>query len=173
MHEGEGRQEVVGLPPDLPGCSDINENDPRRSEVKSRGSDLVSSFFLPSDGDHVSMEGMPRRLRLQYPGAIYHLMARGNGRQDIVCDDVDRDRLQEHLGRAAVRCSWRIYAFAIMSNHLHVVLKTPQPNLARGMQAFLSAYANGWSRRHRFFPGMSSRAAIVPNWWKMRPTSGR
>jgi hypothetical protein len=43
---------------------------------------------------------MPRRLRLQYPGAIYHLMARGNGRQDIVSDDVDRERLQEQLGKA-------------------------------------------------------------------------
>jgi putative transposase len=93
---------------------------------------------------------MPRRLRLQYPGAIYHLMARGNGRQVIVRDDVDRDRLVEDLGKAAVRCCWCVYAFAIMSNHLHVVLKTPQPNLARGMQAFLSGYANAWSRRHRF-----------------------
>jgi putative transposase len=79
------------------------------------------------------MESMPRRLRVQYPDAIYHVMARGNGRQEIVCDDVDRDRLQEHLGRAAIRCSWRVYAFAIMSKHLHVVLKTPQPDLARGM----------------------------------------
>jgi putative transposase len=93
---------------------------------------------------------MPRRLRLQYPGAIYHLMVRGNGRQDIVCDDVDRERLQEQLGKAAIRCSWIVYAFAIMSNHLHVVLKTPLPNLSRGMQSFLSAYANGWSRRHAF-----------------------
>src|SRR5208337_1817361 len=116
----------------------------------TRGSDLVPSFFWPSVGEYVGMEGVPRRLRLQYPDAIYHLMARGNGRQDIVCDDLDRDRLQEHLGRAAIRCSWRVYAFAIMSNHLHVVLKTPQPNLAGGMQAFLSGYANGWSRRHRF-----------------------
>jgi putative transposase len=114
------------------------------------GSGQVSSFLLPSDGERVVIEGMPRRLRLQYPDAIYHLMARGNGRQDIVCDDVDRDRLLQHLGRTAVRCSWSIYAFAIMSNHLHIVLKTPQPNLSRGMQAFLSAYANGWSRRHRF-----------------------
>jgi putative transposase len=93
---------------------------------------------------------MPRRLRLQYPDAIYHVMARGNGRQDIVRDDVDRDRLVDHLGRGAIRCSWRVYAFAIMPNHLHVVLKTPHPNLARGMQAFLSGYANRWSRRHRF-----------------------
>jgi REP element-mobilizing transposase RayT len=93
---------------------------------------------------------MPRRLRLQYPDAIYHLMARGNGRQDIVRDDIDHDRLLAHLGRTAVRCSWRVYAFAVLSNHLHIVLKTPQPNLSRGMQSFLSAYANGWSRRHHF-----------------------
>ena len=96
------------------------------------------------------MEGMARRLRLQYPGAIYHLMARGNGRQEIVSDDADRARLQEDLGKAAIRCSWRVYALAIMSNHLHIVLKTPQPNLARGMQAFLSGYANVWARRHKF-----------------------
>jgi REP element-mobilizing transposase RayT len=93
---------------------------------------------------------MPRRLRIQFPDAIYHVMARGNGRQDIVCDDADRDRLLEHLGRAVSRCGWRVYGFVIMSNHLHVVLKTPQPNLAAGMQVFLSAYANAWARRHRF-----------------------
>jgi REP-associated tyrosine transposase len=96
------------------------------------------------------MEVMPRRLRIQYEGAIYHVMARGNGRQDIVRDDNDRRRLQEDLGRAAVRCSWRLYAFVILSNHLHLVLKTPEPNLARGMQGFLSSYANAWARRHRF-----------------------
>jgi putative transposase len=93
---------------------------------------------------------MARRLRLQYPDAIYHVMARGNGRQDIVRDDVDRSRLLEDLGKATIRCCWQIYAFAIMSNHLHIVLKTPQPNLARGMQTFLSGYANVWSRRHKF-----------------------
>jgi putative transposase len=93
---------------------------------------------------------MTRRLRLRYPGVIYYLMARGNGRQEIVRDDADRVRLQEHHGKAAIRCSWRIYAFAIMSNHPHLVLKTPQPNLAREMQIFLSGYANAWSRRYKF-----------------------
>jgi REP element-mobilizing transposase RayT len=93
---------------------------------------------------------MPRRLRIQYPGAIYHLMARGNGRQHIVRDDADRDRLQQELGRAVARCGWRVYAFVILSNHFHVVLQTPRPNLARGMQTFLSSYANAWARRHRF-----------------------
>jgi hypothetical protein len=72
---------------------------------------------LPTVTKYVGVVGMPRRLRLQYSGAIYHLMARGNGRQDIVRDDVDREWLQEQLGKAAIRCSWRVYAFAIMSNH--------------------------------------------------------
>jgi len=93
---------------------------------------------------------MPRRLRIQYPGAIYHVTARGNGRQDIVRDDADRDRLQTELARATVRCAWKVYAYVIRSNHLHVVLKSPQPNLARGMQTFLSAYANAWARRRSF-----------------------
>ena len=96
------------------------------------------------------MGGMARRLRLQYPGAIYHLMAHGNDRQEIVRDDVDRGRLQDDLGKAAIRCSWRVYACVIMSNHVHIVLKTPESNLARGMQAFLSGYANVWARRHKF-----------------------
>jgi len=93
---------------------------------------------------------MPRRLRIEYPGAIYHIMARGNGRQHIVRDDVDRERLLQGLARSVQRCGWRVYAFVVLTNHLHVVLKTPQPNLGRGMQVFLSAYANAWARRHKF-----------------------
>jgi hypothetical protein len=46
-----------------------------------------------------SIERMSRRLRIKYPGAIYHIMARGNGRQDIVCDDHDRQRLMDELAR--------------------------------------------------------------------------
>jgi hypothetical protein len=45
-------------------------------------------------------------------------MARGNGRQDIVRDDADRDRLQQELGRAAVRCGWKVYAFVILSGYI-------------------------------------------------------
>ena len=76
-------------------------------------------------------------------------MARGNGRQDMVRDDDDRGRLQRELGRDAVRGAWRIYAFVILSNPIHLVLKTPQPNRARGMQVFLSTSAHAWARRHR------------------------
>ena len=73
---------------------------------------------------------MARRLRIPYPGAIYQAMARGNGRQDMVRDDDDRGRLQRELGCDAVRGAWRIYAFVILSNPIHLVLKTLQPNRA-------------------------------------------
>ena len=92
---------------------------------------------------------MARRLRIQYPNAIYHVMARGNGRQDIVADDGDRGRLLVCLERAVNRSGWVLYAFVVLTNHLHLVLKTPRPNLAKGMQLFLSSYANGWARRHQ------------------------
>ena len=92
---------------------------------------------------------MARRLRIQYPDAIYHVMARGNGRQDIVADDADRERLVACLERAVRRSGWVLYAFVVLTNHLHLVLRTPRPNLAKGMHLFLSSYANGWARRHR------------------------
>ncbi|MGE3819585.1 MAG: transposase [Isosphaeraceae bacterium] len=91
---------------------------------------------------------MPRRLRIEYEGAIYHVMARGNARQVIVHDDADRGRLLDDLGRCVVRAGWELIAFVLMSNHLHLLVKTPRPNLGRGMQAFLSAYSL-WCNRHR------------------------
>lgn len=95
---------------------------------------------------------MPRRLRIEFDGAIYHIMARGNARQDIVHDDDDRGRLLADLERAVTRSGWELLAFAVLTNHLHLLLKTPRPNLARGMQAFLSAYAH-WCLRRRGRPG--------------------
>jgi putative transposase len=92
---------------------------------------------------------MARRLRIQYPGAIYHVMARGNARQDIVGDDADRRRLLAALEQSVRRSGWVLYAFVFMTNHLHLVLKTPRANLATGMQLFLSSYATWWARRHR------------------------
>ena len=92
---------------------------------------------------------MARRLRIQYPGAIYHVMARGNARQDIVDDDADRRRLLAALEQSVRRSGWVLYAFVFMTNHLHLVLKTPRANLATGMQLFLSSYATWWARRHR------------------------
>jgi REP element-mobilizing transposase RayT len=91
---------------------------------------------------------MPRRLRIEFAGAIYHVMARGNARQDIVHDDDDRRRLLADLEWTVGRAGWELVSFVVMSNHLHLLVKTPRPNLARGMQLFLSRYAL-WSGRRR------------------------
>ena len=91
---------------------------------------------------------MPRRPRIEFEGAIYHVMA-GNARQRIVRDDHDRERLVDDLRRTVLRCGWELLAFVFMENHLHLLLKTPRPNLARGMQQFLSSYAIWHGRRHR------------------------
>ena len=114
---------------------------------------------------------MARRLRIQYSDAIYHVMARGNGRQDIVQDDADRGRLVACLDGAVRRSGWSLYAFVFLTNHLHLVLKTPRPNLAKGMQLFLSSYADG-GLVATAIAGTSSRAATGPNWSRTRRISG-
>src|SRR5208337_1824497 len=75
---------------------------------------------------------MARRLRIQYSDAIYHVMARGNGRQDIVQDEADCGQLVACPERAVRRSGWSLYAFVFLTNHLHLVLKTPRPQPRQG-----------------------------------------
>src|SRR6266498_6110949 len=81
---------------------------------------------------------MPRKLRLEYPGAIYHVMNRGDRREDIFLDDADRCRFVETLGEACGKTDWQVHAYCLMRNHFHMVLETPRTNLVAGMQWFLS-----------------------------------
>jgi putative transposase len=92
---------------------------------------------------------MPRRLRIEFEGAIYHVMARGNGRQKIVRDDADRSRLLYGLEQTVVRHGWEMLCYVVMDNHLHLMVRTPRPNLGAGMQSFLSGYAIWTGRRWR------------------------
>jgi hypothetical protein len=68
---------------------------------------------------------MPRRLRIEFEGAIDHVMTRGNVRQDIVLDDDDSIRVLADLERTVHRFEWDVLALAIMSNHRHLRLKRP------------------------------------------------
>ncbi len=90
---------------------------------------------------------MPRRLRIQFPGAIYHVMSRGNVRQDVVDDDHDRQQFMELLAAQAAR--WEVISFVLMTNHFHLLVRIPIANLAAGMQRFLSAHAKGIAVRHQ------------------------
>lgn len=94
---------------------------------------------------------MPRKLRLQYPGAIYHVMNRGDRGEDIVLDDTDRKSFLQTLGQACGKTGWQVHAWCLMRNHFHLVVETPQPNLVAGMQWFLGTYTARFNRRHQLF----------------------
>ena len=94
---------------------------------------------------------MPRPLRLEYPGAIYHLLNRGDRGDRIVRDDHDRARFLETLGEACRKTRWRVLAVCLLSNHFHLVVETPQANLVLGMKWFLGTYTGRFNRRHRQF----------------------
>ena len=94
---------------------------------------------------------MPRKLRIQYPGAIYHVMNRGDRREKIFADDQDRERFLNTLGETCGKTGWQVHAYCLMSNHFHLVVETPQPNLVAGMKWFLGTYTSRYNRRHKEF----------------------
>jgi putative transposase len=77
---------------------------------------------------------MTRPLRVEFPGAIYHVTSRGDGREDIFVDESDRRQFLALLGLTIERFGWRCHAYCLMTNHYHLLLETPEPNLARGMR---------------------------------------
>ncbi len=94
---------------------------------------------------------MARKLRVEYPGAIYHVMNRGDRREPIFGDDADRKQFVETLGEACVRSGWQVQAYCLMPNHFHLVVETPQPTLVAGMKWFLGTYTGRFNRRHKLF----------------------
>src|SRR5437762_1813592 len=94
---------------------------------------------------------MARKLRVEYPGAIYHVMNRGDRREPIFKDDADRERFLETLGEVCAKTGWQVLAYVLMPNHFHLVVETPQPNLVAGMKWFLGTYTNRFNRRHKLF----------------------
>jgi putative transposase len=76
---------------------------------------------------------MHRGLRIQYPGAFYHVMARGNRRETIFHDDDDRRFFLSTLAEACGMTGWRIHAWVLMGNHCHLFVETPEPLKRPGM----------------------------------------
>lgn len=91
---------------------------------------------------------MARPLRLEFPGAIYHVTARGNAQAAIFLDDHDRDRFLTILARVVSRYEWLCHAYCLMGNHYHLLIETPRPSLAAGMQHLNGVYAQGFNQRH-------------------------
>ena len=92
---------------------------------------------------------MARQLRIEYAGAIYHVMSRGDRREAIFKDDEDRRRFLATLGEACGKTGWQVLALCLMPNHFHLVVETPQANLVAGMKWFLGTYTARFNRRHK------------------------
>ncbi len=92
---------------------------------------------------------MPRGPRLDTPGALHHVMARGLDRQVIFRDDWDRDDFVRRLAALAEAGAWVIYAWALLPNHFHLLVRTAHRPLARAMRSLLTGYAGAFNRRHR------------------------
>ncbi|MHC4176327.1 MAG: transposase [Planctomycetota bacterium] len=92
---------------------------------------------------------MARPLRIEFPGALYHVTSRGNERKPIVRDDADRQERLDWLRRTVETYGWRLHAFVLMRNHDHVFVETPEPNLSAGMQYLNGSYTSYFNRRHR------------------------
>ncbi len=92
---------------------------------------------------------MARPLRIEYPGAVYHVVCRGNERRAIVRDDGDREKRLDWLRRTVETYGWLVHAFVLMTNHEHLFVQTPQPNLSAGMQYLNGSYTGYFNRRHR------------------------
>jgi len=92
---------------------------------------------------------MARPIRLQYPGAVYHVMARGNHGQAVFHDSQDRQLFLETLGEACGKTGWRVHAYVLMGNHYHLLVETPEPNLVAGMKWLQGTYTQRYNARHR------------------------
>ena len=108
--------------------------------------------------------GMARKMRVQYLGAIYHVMNRGDRREPIFEDDLDRECFLQTLGEACEKTQWEVHAWCLMPNHFHLVIETPRANLVAGMKWLLGTYTGRFNRRHKLFGHLFSgryKALIV------------
>ena len=98
-----------------------------------------------------NLEAMARQVRIEFPGAMYHVMARGDRREFIVRDDEDRRTFVRTLGEGCERAGFQVHAWVLMSNHYHLLLETPEANLSRGMGWLQNAYTRRINTRHRLW----------------------
>ncbi|GAB4418444.1 MAG: hypothetical protein OHK0032_14430 [Thermodesulfovibrionales bacterium] len=91
---------------------------------------------------------MARPLRIEFPGAVYHITSRGNARQEIFLDDKDFAGFLDVLCFVVKRYNWILHAYCLMSSHYHLLIETPEGNLSRGMRQLNGIYTQQFNRRH-------------------------
>lgn len=91
---------------------------------------------------------MARPLRIAIPGGLYHVIARGNARENVYRKTGDHELFLDVIGHVVERFGWLCYAYCLMDNHYHLVLETPRPNLSSGMRQLNGLYARRFNLRH-------------------------
>lgn len=89
---------------------------------------------------------MPRKQRIEFPGAVYHVISRGNYRKELFLSENTGLAFERAIFEAVARCGWKLHAYVIMSNHYHLALETPEPNLVDGMKWLQSTFATRFNR---------------------------
>ena len=92
---------------------------------------------------------MARSLRIEYPGAVYHVTSRGNAQLAIYLTDADRELFIEVLDFVVERFGWVCHAYCLMDNHYHLMIETPKGNLSRGMRQLNGVYTQRFNREHK------------------------
>jgi REP element-mobilizing transposase RayT len=92
---------------------------------------------------------MARPLRIEYPGAIYHITSRGNARQKVFVDNADCTTFLEILAKAMARFNWLCHAYCLIGNHYHLLIETVDPTLARGMRHLNGVFTQAFNRQHK------------------------
>lgn len=92
---------------------------------------------------------MARPLRIELSGGVYHVTSRGDGRDDIYLSDADRETWLEVFGQVCERCNWICHAWCQMTNHYHILIETPEANLAKGMRQLNGVYTQRFNRAHQ------------------------
>ena len=91
---------------------------------------------------------MARPLRVQYPGALYHVISRGNERSAIFRDVRDHRTFLFTLGWVVEKVGWRVHSYCLLGNHYHLLIETPEENLTKGMHSLNGRYSQAFNRRH-------------------------
>jgi putative transposase len=92
---------------------------------------------------------MARQPRVEFEGAMHHVMSRGNDGILVFRDDLDRERFLALLAEEIVRSRWTLHDYCLMSNHYHLSISTVECTLSTGMHRLLARYAQYFNRRHR------------------------
>jgi len=92
---------------------------------------------------------MSRPLRIEFPGALYHVTSRGNARQDVYLCDKDKKLFLYIIAEVIKRYNWICHAYCLMDNHYHLIIETPDGNLSKGMRQLNGIYTQTFNNKYK------------------------